>query len=83
MEWNGMGWDGVTWDGMGCERMKWNGIGWSGMEWGRNGKWWMWDGMLVGSDPTSFRECKVCSLLVGVRIFSTRAGAFREGLKVF
>ena len=53
------------------------GNGWDGM-----------DGMDVVADPMSLRvgiaaQCKVCSLFADVRIFSTRPGAFREGLKVF
>ena len=59
------------------EQVGWMGDGWDGM-----------DGMDVVADPMSLRvgiaaQCKVCSLFADVRIFSTRPGAFREGLKVF
>ena len=83
---NGVGWDlrggrgmdGVRWSGMG---MDWDGMG-LGMGCGGAG-----EGMGV-ADPMSLRigivaQCEVCSLFADVRIFSTRPGAFREGLKVF
>ena len=42
------------------------------------------DGMDVVADPMPLRvgtaaQCKVCSLFVDVRFFSSRLGAFREG----
>ena len=63
--------------------MGWDGMGWNGVG---NGMWW--SGGMGVADPMSLRvgivaQCEVCSFFADVRIFSTRPGAFREGLKVF
>ena len=54
------------------------GMGWlEQVGWLGNG----WDGMSLSVGIAA--QCKVCSFFADVRIFSTRPGAFREGLKVF